>query len=488
MLRTFLIPLGLSVLLTGLLFFNLSCSEDSSVIPGLPVPYLDSISPKAAAFGDTNVVVTFVGKGFVKESVALWGTIPLPSTVLDSVRLEAHVPDEFLLRPDQVREDYYSFSTYLSVSNDSNNHYRSNFLLFTIGDAFPVPELHSLDPVTFFSDTSDVDMTILGADFVVGCTLSWDELTLPAYFQDPGRLRVTIPDTALAHGGEIEVRVVNPPPGGGPSNPMTVTVVNPAPAYETHTPWDLLALQGPQSLTVTGTGFIPATVILWNGEQRSTTFVNGNEVTVVIPESDLLEAGIAELSVFNPPYGGGQTNPVELSIYIVAGSAVNDLVYDPDRDLLYLSICGDGGDLANTVITVDPANGEVVTSFAAGSEPNILALSPGGRYLYVSQQGGLMIRRHCLEGIEEDLVFSLGTIEYDKPRPLYARDIEPFVESPGSIAVSAGIEEFSGQSFVVSLVMVFDDDGLAFLTTDQTVRLYRNPIFAGQLVPPRGEE
>jgi subtilase family serine protease len=68
------------------------------------------------------------------------------------------------------------------------------------------------------------------------------------------------------------------------------------------------------TLTVTGGNFVPASVIRWNGANRSTTFVNGNEVRASIPGTDVASIGTAQITVATPSPGGGTSGAVALPI------------------------------------------------------------------------------------------------------------------------------------------------------------------------------
>jgi tetratricopeptide (TPR) repeat protein len=62
------------------------------------------------------------------------------------------------------------------------------------------------------------------------------------------------------------------------------------------------------TLIVNGTGFIPASVINWNGIPRQTTFVSAIRLKVEINSTDLTTAGTVKVTVTNPPPGGGTSN------------------------------------------------------------------------------------------------------------------------------------------------------------------------------------
>jgi len=62
------------------------------------------------------------------------------------------------------------------------------------------------------------------------------------------------------------------------------------------------------TLTVTGTGFYPESVLRWNGSDRPTTYVNATTLTTLITSADLAAPGSALVTVVNPAPGGGESS------------------------------------------------------------------------------------------------------------------------------------------------------------------------------------
>ena len=89
---------------------------------------------------------------------------------------------------------------------------------------------------------------------------------------------------------------------------------NPAPLTASLDPTAVVAGDPGFTLTVHGSGFVYASVVRWNGEDRPTTFVSSEEVTAAIPASDLLAAGSAQITVFTPGPGGGLSAPRTVNI------------------------------------------------------------------------------------------------------------------------------------------------------------------------------
>jgi hypothetical protein len=65
-------------------------------------------------------------------------------------------------------------------------------------------------------------------------------------------------------------------------------------------------------LTVTGTGFLPGAVALWNGSPRTTTFIDSAHLQVAIPASDLAIAQNITFGSQNP--GSGSSNHLSITI------------------------------------------------------------------------------------------------------------------------------------------------------------------------------
>jgi type VI secretion system secreted protein Hcp len=62
------------------------------------------------------------------------------------------------------------------------------------------------------------------------------------------------------------------------------------------------------ALTVTGSGFIAASVVRWNGVDLATTFIDSTHLRAAIPTADLAEEGAALVTVYTPGSGGAYSN------------------------------------------------------------------------------------------------------------------------------------------------------------------------------------
>ncbi len=95
---------------------------------------------------------------------------------------------------------------------------------------------------------------------------------------------------------------------------IQLSAPNPVPALSALSPNSATAGDPALTLTVTGSNFIRASVVQWDGAARATTFVNSGQVEAGIPASGIEKQGLRQVTVFNPAPGGGISNTLNLRI------------------------------------------------------------------------------------------------------------------------------------------------------------------------------
>jgi len=93
-----------------------------------------------------------------------------------------------------------------------------------------------------------------------------------------------------------------------------ITIVPPAPVIASLSPSSAKAGTTFVSLNVNGSNFTPASVVLWNGSPRTTTYFGPNLLTARINAADLAVAGTPQVTVFTPAPGGGTSNAVTFTV------------------------------------------------------------------------------------------------------------------------------------------------------------------------------
>jgi hypothetical protein len=87
---------------------------------------------------------------------------------------------------------------------------------------------------------------------------------------------------------------------------------NPAPTLSSTSQATIAVGSSNLYLTVTGTGFLPGAVVLWNGSARTTTFIDNAHLQVAIAAADLASAQTITLASQNP--GSGNSNNLTVTI------------------------------------------------------------------------------------------------------------------------------------------------------------------------------
>lgn len=67
-------------------------------------------------------------------------------------------------------------------------------------------------------------------------------------------------------------------------------------------------------MTLKGSGFVPGSVVTWNGKARSVSYMSKNEMKVYVPATALASAGTANIVVKNPAPGGGSSNTLTFTV------------------------------------------------------------------------------------------------------------------------------------------------------------------------------
>lgn len=94
-------------------------------------------------------------------------------------------------------------------------------------------------------------------------------------------------------------------PGLPTVNSAAFDVLYPVPVLDSISPVFALTNSAGFTLTLNGSGFTPASVALWGGSPRATTFGSASQITAIIMASDLTAAASVPVTVSNPTPGGG---------------------------------------------------------------------------------------------------------------------------------------------------------------------------------------
>jgi hypothetical protein len=194
-------------------------------LAGVPVFSLTSISPTSVSAGSGPFTLTLNGNGFTSNSTVQWKagstTTPIMPTFVNANQLTATISGTLVSSAGTAQ---------VSVSDPSSG--STSALVFAITGSLPV--LFTVTPNTAPAGSGATNITLAGSNFASNAQVFWNDSPsgVTTTFVNSGQLNAVISSTLLTFGGINIVTVINPPPGGGPSNGVTFTVTAPAPTND----------------------------------------------------------------------------------------------------------------------------------------------------------------------------------------------------------------------------------------------------------------
>ena len=319
------------------------------------MPTLSSISPTSAPVGSAEFTLTANGSNFISSSVVKWGGSNRTTTFVSATQLTATIPASDLATAGTVQ---------VTVFNPSPGGGTSAGKTFSIEN--PAPTLNSISPTSATAGDPAFTLTVTGTNFVSTSVVRWEGSNRTTTYVSATELTASIPASDLAAGGTEPVTVFNPAPGGGTSAPIEFTVLNPVPTLTTLSPTSVVAGNPTFTLTVNGTGFVTASVVRWNGSDRSTTFVSKTQLTASIQAADVATAGTAQVTVFNPTPAGGTSNALTFTIAATQPLEISTTALPSSA----------GGKTYDFTLGTGGGVPPITWSLTAGSLPATLALDP----------------------------------------------------------------------------------------------------------------
>jgi hypothetical protein len=267
-----------------------------------PAPFVNALSPSAAAIGGPTFTLTVDGVGFVPASQVRWNGEPRPTTYLSAGQLTAQID----------AADIAAASTAsVTVFNPLPGGGESTPVLFVVKEPNPAPDVTGLSPAQAMVGDDAFSITVIGSGFVQGSTVLWNGEDRTSGFLNEFMLTATIRASDVAVAGTAFVSVLNPAPGGGQSESARVfSIVYPLPTLERLEPVTVWAGGPSFTLAVAGSRFMPVSVVQWAGVDRLTVYVSPERLETLIPASEIARAGAPSVRVFTPGPGGGLSAPV----------------------------------------------------------------------------------------------------------------------------------------------------------------------------------
>jgi hypothetical protein len=208
----------------------------------------------------------------------------------------------------------------------------------------------------------------------------------------------------------------------------------------------------PMTVDIYGTDIYPASTVKINGVAQ-TVSPNYNYVRVTVPASFLSSMGELTITVSNPAPGGGDSQPITITVYNKLTISASATVYNKFDRMIYAAI-GQGVTNGNSVVPIDPSTGTVGTAIPVGTDPNVLAISNDGAFLYVGTRGSHQVQRINLltKTIERTFDYPL---RYSWSSPISATKLLVVPGSPTKVLALSS-----------DGLALFDDNGLVNYLTE----------------------
>ena len=261
---------------------------------------------------------------------------------------------------------------------------------------------------------------------------------------------------------------------------ITYNVLLPPPTFASLSPASA-CVGGPAfTLTVTGTGFPPDALVLWNGTPVPTTYISATTLNASIPAQAIATAGTALITVSGVDLATSSpvAFPIANSQAVFLDIPAWDIQWDGVNQVIYASILNGASTNPNSIAVIDPASGQIKKTISTDggtypprTGPAVLAMSDDCSFLYafvyVSQSGVTgVIQRYALPALTLDASCSIPFGIDPINGGYYVRTMQVAPGSPHTIAVTRGVGSEAGG------ILIFDNAvqrGTALLDTQDSL-------------------
>ena len=181
----------------------------------------------------------------------------------------------------------------------------------------PAPVLLGAVPAQLVVGSGATSVTLTGSGFVTQSRARWNGEDRGTHYQNAQTLIVDLLASDVADTLAGSLTVFNAAPGGGISDALTVPVGYPVPRITSLTPDTISTLPSVSlfRLTITGTGFVPQSrVVVASIPRVVVSEVTPTQIIASVPTAELGGPRPLDVTVFNPPPGGGLSNVLVFNI------------------------------------------------------------------------------------------------------------------------------------------------------------------------------
>jgi hypothetical protein len=290
-----------------------------------PGPSLSSLSPVSVMVGDSSFTLHVNGAEFVDGAIVRWDGADRQTLFIDSSELRATIEADDLAVAKVIQ---------ITVRNPDGE--ITDALEFTVRNY--IPALSALTPSSARAGSPGFTLVLSGTNFVEGAIASWDGADCPTTYISSTEVRAEIGAGDIGVPKTVQVCVHNP--GTEASTALEFIIEDPLPSLTSLVPSSAHTGDPGFTLSVIGIRFISGAVVVWEGSDRATSFVNNNEITTSISTADLSTPKTVQISVRNPD--GGISNSLE---FVISNPPTPTLI-----SLSPIKITGGGASFSLTLI------------------------------------------------------------------------------------------------------------------------------------------
>lgn len=341
---------------------NAGGTSNGSVAVGIIVtvrsaPVITSLDPRSTPAGSGPINLSVIGRGFLPGASVNFGDASLTPVFITGGQLNVSVPSNLLTQARVVP---------VTVTNPDGA--VSNSADFVVSQF----QILSLNPDRRTATAQGFNLTVTGNGFLPGATVRFGDNPLtpasgPGF--DTTSLTVSVPASAIATAGTVQVSVSNPT--GQVSNTLPFTV-RPVPVIDSVNPSSIPVGAPATTITIIGRNFFDGVTINWNGQPVPTTFGGATQLTAVVPASLLTQPGGAALTALTPD--GVRSGPFTLPVGSFTINIPNLNVGDGN---VSITITGPGLGPNTQVQFSCPPAAPVTLQTTTGTNNSITVIIPG---------------------------------------------------------------------------------------------------------------
>jgi uncharacterized protein (TIGR03437 family) len=308
------------------------CSIDRAA--AAPAPSIASATPNLIDAGGPYFLVTVDGTGFAPGAVVSWPRISLATTFVSSTQLKAAITPD--LRA-------YSGQFNLIVTNPDSQ----------ASNSYPInvsPVIGTITPAAVLAGSAAVTITVTGIGFtrreVLVLNASGQQSVLIPAYVNSATLTAVIPADALSVVRSATIHVLDPLYGNtSASLPFDVRA---APVITSAVPNPFDAGGAYFLMTITGTGFVPGSAVIWPGGARlGVTYVSATRLQVAITPELRSVSGTFNLAAGDSTGAASNAYPITVSPVLLTVSPTAAVVAGP---AITITVTGAGFTRNNVVV------------------------------------------------------------------------------------------------------------------------------------------